>query len=141
MEAKFPTPTGHVYAARLMIKGRPSVLVDFQRSTSVTDEAMSTLAEAFHLLRGAPGVRPWEPDRLYCYAFSAAASEATRDAIRFVLDVYNGRTIETLDDERFAELPSDRDPLGNFRCVEALGRWDAGNREAFLAWVEDPWWP
>lgn len=58
-----------------------------------------------------------------------------RDAALFVLSVWNSTT-----DWR-EWLRRDDEALGGYFDVHrALGVWDPGHREAFLAWARDPWW-
>lgn len=90
------------------------------------------LARAFHVLRDADGLDPWDPERLY--AFATTASETTRDAVRFVLSVWNDECIPYLDGASEVKL-------GAFNVVEAMAQWDHANRTAFVTWAEAPWWP
>jgi hypothetical protein len=82
------------------------------------------LAQAFPTLRNAPGVLPWEPERLDAWASSASTTETARHAARFVL---------TVCDEDGSWL------AGSFNVVSALAAWDAEHRRAFFAWATDPW--
>lgn len=125
---------GFVDDARRALKTRPSMLADGKGSAERGVESMSLLTEAFHVLVGRPGVRPWDVEQLHAYALSGGATESMRHAIRFVLDVWNNQAIDVLDEEADGDL-------GHFRSVEALAGWDAGNRAAFVAWASDPWWP
>jgi hypothetical protein len=86
---------------------------------------MTEIAERFRALRDAPGVRPFDPERLDAWAVGAA-SETSADCARFVLHVWNLN----------AEWS-----CGSFDAVRALGRWDAEHRAAFLAWAADPYFP
>ena len=101
-------------------------------------EAMSTLAEAFHVLDGVPGVRPWDCVRLYDWATtSGAPTGATREAVRCVISIWNTSSLASLDEDN-----DDEDArLGPFDVVTAMARWDAGNQTAFSTWAADPWWP
>jgi hypothetical protein len=87
---------------------------------------MTEIAERFHALRGAPGVRPFDPERLDAWAVTAATSEAMADCARFVLGVWN---------------QSAPWRCGRFDAMRALGRWDAEHRAAFVAWARDPYFP
>jgi len=120
--------------AGLIFRRRPSILKDLDGSQDVTAEAMSTLCEAFHVLEGVEGVRPWDCERLYRQHYEPATSEARRNAIRFVLSVWNKAAIEVMDEDSGSVL-------GPFLSIDALGGWDHGNRAAYATWVSDPWWP
>jgi hypothetical protein len=87
---------------------------------------MTELAERFHVLKGEPGVRPWDAAKLDRWAVSAAPTPATRQAAAFVLHVWNS---------------SNEWKAGPFDAVRALSSWDARNRAAFLSWAAAPWWP
>lgn len=85
-----------------------------------------SLALTFPTLRDAPGVNPWDPDRLAAWAKSAASSGG-RHAAAFVLGIYA------------RALPSALGvPFDFHRAVET---WDAEHLAAFQAWAADPWWP
>lgn len=102
-------------------------MVEVLRSAPLSGpKRMTEIAERFRMLLGAPGVRPFEPERLDAWAAAAGMSEASKDCARFVLHVWNVH----------AEWTS-----GPFDAVRALGRWDAGHRSAFLAWAQDPYFP
>jgi hypothetical protein len=87
---------------------------------------MTEIAERFRALRGVPGVRPFDPERLDAWAAGVARSETSADCARFVLHVWNLN----------AEWK-----CGSFDAVRALARWDAEHRAAFLAWAGDPYFP
>lgn len=120
--------------ARRAFRAQPAGGGGVPESAARVNESMSRLAEAFDVLEGRPGVRPWDIDQLHTHALLDGTSESTRHAIRFVLDVFNSQAIDVLDREADKEL-------GHFRSVEALAGWDAGNRAAFVAWASAPWWP
>lgn len=87
-------------------------------------EAMSLLCEAFHVLKGRPGVRPFEPVKLHGWFKKRAASTHELTAALFVLSVW--------------------DPTGpwpKFKFQESFGGWDRLNRAAFVGWAAEPWWP
>lgn len=88
-------------------------------------ERMSRLGESFHVLVGKPGVRPWSPMALAKSAFlGPALSGPSQLTAVFVLKVWN------------------RDfPCPEFDAIDALSRWDADHRRAFVAWASDPWFP
>lgn len=86
---------------------------------------IARLAGAFPCLLSAPGVEPWNANRLDKWASSAGPSHGEKCAARFVLAVWN---------------PNYAWDSGNFDLMEALRIWDAKNHQAFLAWADDPWW-
>lgn len=87
-------------------------------------ERMSRLAESFPTLKGRPGVRPWHPATLMDQWGEAWASNASRQAMAFVLSVWNGEN-----------------EIGQrFRATWAMGLWDHRHRAAFVAWAQKPWW-
>ena len=89
---------------------------------------MSELAERFHVLRGRPGVRPWDTVALIRSLRRDDWTPASADAACFVLAVWN------------ENLATDK-PALRFDAVRAMARWDAGNRDAFLSWVREPFFP
>lgn len=79
---------------------------------------MSNLALTFPSLQDAPGVVPWELERLDEWASVRPAGDSARYAARFVFAVFDGR--------------------GNWRSgpfdpIRAQGVWDAAHYEAFQA--------
>lgn len=86
-------------------------------------ERMSRLAETFPVLRRLSGVRPWDAATFAAHV-NGPSSPATRDAVRFVLGVWN------------PQQPAAR----GFQALDALGRWDQHQRAAFVAWARSPWW-
>jgi hypothetical protein len=88
-------------------------------------ERMSRLAESFPALRGMPGVRPWDQDRLARNV--PGRSHGEQCAARFVLGVWSG-------DGRYPEVEP-------FDFFEAMCVWDAENRSAVAAWMRAPFWP
>jgi hypothetical protein len=49
-----------------------------------------------------------------------------KHAARFILEVWN---------------PYDEWPCGKFDWMRAIGVWDEGHRKAFIAWLQDPFYP
>ena len=88
---------------------------------SFSDDMMA-LIHSFPCLRSFPG--PW--DALAFQTWGHGKSSGEKHAIRFVLSVWN---------------PTTRWKVGRFDLHEALGTWDSGNRAAFVAWAQKPWWP
>jgi hypothetical protein len=84
-----------------------------------------TLALSFPTLQDAPGVNPWDPNRLAAWAKSSASSGG-RHAAAFVLGVYS-RTLPAA-----LAVP--------FDMHAAMETWDVEHLAAFQAWVADPWW-
>lgn len=99
-------------------------------------ERMSLLAESFHGLRGAPGVRPWDQDKFAHWASSGSPTAASRLAAAFVLSVWNGG--QPKDGGWWSKRPF---RVGRFDPVEAVARWDHLHVEAYLAWCRNPFWP
>lgn len=90
---------------------------------------MSEIAESFPTLRGKPGVRPFDAERLAEQA--PVASSGERHAIRFVLTVFNGAAVRS----------GAYEGLAVFDAEDALSSWDPAHRRAFVAWASAPWWP
>jgi len=91
-------------------------------STATTEvDRIMPLAESFPCLRGAPGVRPWDADKLA--AWVPVASHGERCAALFVLHVWNHIHVW---------------PCGSFDIMEAINIWDEGNLAAFQRWAADP---
>ena len=80
----------------------------------------------FPVLRSAVGVRPWVPEYLDNWASGPGPSEDARHAARFVLWLWN--------DQRQWKS-------GPFDVMAAMQCWEKEDREAFLRWAKDPWWP
>ena len=95
------------------------------------NEAMSRLAEAFHVLDGVPGVRPWDAVQLRGWLEGSNRS-SSRHAALFVLNVWNPNSVDH---------PKDPHPWPPFDVHDAWQCWDNDNRGAFLGWAETPWWP
>lgn len=99
-------------------------------------EAMSMLARSFPSfeatsVEGAAriGIDPWDVDRLAAYAKSGAPGGGATRLCLFLLSVWGGKSDLSI----FG--------LRDFDLQDALQTWDAQHREAFLAWVREPWWP
>lgn len=85
---------------------------------------MLELATSFPTLRGVLG--EWDPERLDQWACGPVPGSGAFHAARFVLSVWNSE----------ADWQS-----GGFDLHRALIAWDRNHREAFISWVEAPWWP
>ena len=84
------------------------------------------LADTFHSLRHVDGIYPWDVSLLATESIHTVSSGA-RQAILFVLSVWNPDTPEHFGQERFD-------------IHHALKVWDPQNHQAFLDWARDPWW-
>ncbi|HKQ71956.1 MAG TPA: hypothetical protein VJT73_21575 [Polyangiaceae bacterium] len=87
---------------------------------------MALLAWSFPTLRDAHGIHGWEPRRFDNWLVSGLPAHAAKCAGRFLLSVWDD------------EFPWQ---AGSFDLREALGCWDKEHRDAFMAWVAQPWWP
>jgi hypothetical protein len=83
------------------------------------------LALSLPALRLAPGVQPWEAQRLDVCTSGPSTSEAALHAAPFVLAVW----------DRPHPWRS-----GRLDAVVALSLWGVPHRGAFLTWVARPWW-
>ena len=70
------------------------------------------------------GMKPWDAKRLES-AFEGS-SHGERCVIQFLLNVWD---------------PGNAWACGKFDAIDAVSVWDDRQREAFLFWVNDPWWP
>jgi hypothetical protein len=102
------------------------------------DVKMRALARSFPSLRSMPDsfFEPWDPEAFA--EFWAAGSGGEKDAALFVLSVWNPST-------NWAEFGLSRgvtrgERMGTFDVHRALGNWDRGHIDAFVAWAKDPWW-
>ncbi len=86
-------------------------------------ERASFLAQAFHVLRDADGVAPFDARKLERWARGPAATNASKQCAAFVLNVYNTRL---------------KWKCGPFNVAYAIAIWDADNRWAFQAWAAQP---
>ena len=89
-------------------------------------ERMAELAESFPTLEGAPGVAPFDAERLDQWADGGGRGSGSQHAVRFILAVWNYRN-----DWK----------VGDFNAVRAMGVWDDSHRDAFRQWCAEPWWP
>jgi hypothetical protein len=91
---------------------------------------MATLAESFPTLKGVKGLVPWDPVLLAEQLGSPARTSASANAILFVLSVWNpgfqGGGVDLV------KTP--------FDLHSAMWAWDDQHRQAFLAWVTNPFW-
>lgn len=88
---------------------------------------LTALALTFPTLRNPDlrGIEPFDAELLVRGLRSPAHTHASRQAVRFLLDVFNIRIA----------------PGGtHFEVVVAMATWDATHQRAFLAWAEAPWW-
>jgi len=93
------------------------------------DPRMTAIARSFPSLRGAPGVDPWDVNRLGEWAAtSPAVTHGSRHAARFVLAAWNEDAPESFG-------------LGPFRMMRAWQTWDDAHRAAALAFLRDPYFP
>lgn len=97
---------------------------------------MTELCESFHVLRGKPGVRPWDQYTFARWASGGEPTTAVSFAAAFVLSVWNGST--PADGGWWNDPPYN---VGRFDIVEAMAYWDHSNKTAFFAWCENPFWP
>lgn len=93
------------------------MMTDAKRLTA--EERATILAESFHVLVGVPGVRPFDSVRLKRWTRTGAATNASREAAKFVLNVYNS-----------ANPPCN--------LAYAIAIWDGDMRAAFQAWAANP---
>jgi len=85
---------------------------------------MTVLAQSFPSLEGAQGVDPWDPIRFEAWATDEETDDNVVWAAGFVLSVWEGE-----DDDFLWDLQ------------RALNDWGHSDREAFIAWCREPWWP
>lgn len=90
---------------------------------------MSSLALSFPALQNAPGASPWDQHKLDSWA-TTAISHGERCTAQFVLSVWGHTTIKNCPWK-----------CGPFDFIEAFSVWDDTHRNAFQAWLRDPWWP
>jgi hypothetical protein len=89
-------------------------------------QRIQELAQQFPLLPKLPGIDPWSPEQLLLQL--DVVCSGTRHAILFLLSVWNPNWHQ--------------DNTGEpFDLHAALKVWDEAHHEAFLSWVEAPWWP
>ena len=97
-----------------------------------TREAMAVLGALFPTLRTAPGLAPWEPERLIRWLNGPAPGSGAKWAGRFLLSVWNSETDWT---ELGLAAP------GRFDLFRAMASWDAQHVAAMTAWIAAPFWP
>jgi hypothetical protein len=89
---------------------------------------MSALAASFPALNrwgNRHGIRPWDPEALAAQVGVMSHGEAC--VARFLLGVWTGT----------GSYPN----VAPFDYFEAMGCWDREQREAFVAWTREPFWP
>jgi hypothetical protein len=123
-------PMGHTPGAVLHVTphNQTAVLDTTERPRTIRSGDMQSLIDAFPCLRR-KGVR-WKTGDMNdgsadFEAQISGMSSGEREAALFVLQVWNPYT------KRHASR--------RFNVVEALNRWDEGNRAAFIAYCSDPW--
>jgi hypothetical protein len=90
-------------------------------------DKMSALARSFPTLEEAEGLEPFDAIRFDRWISSAACQgSGALAAGRFILNLYNGHAPWM---------------CGKFDFFDAIARWDAQHRSAFLQWALAPWWP
>jgi hypothetical protein len=97
-----------------------------QNEPGSIDERMTALALTFHTLHEAAGILPWNPEKLEKWACGPAPGSGAGNAARFILSLWNENT-----DWK----------CGRFDFFRAFRSWDAKQKQAFLDWAQDPWWP
>jgi len=102
-------------------------------------DAMASLCALFPALRKAPGAAPWDATAMLRHA-CGAISHGEQLAARFVLSVWNCKADWNEEAHKKGFLRAD-DRLRRFDVFEALAVWDFANREAFLTWARDPFFP
>ena len=95
-------------------------------------ERMTRLCESFPVLRDAAGVHPWNPE-VFARG-TKGRSNAEKQAAAFVLGVWAGTTREPY----WLKGPF---KVVEFDAVYAFQIWDDQQREAFLSWCRDPFFP
>lgn len=104
---------------------------------------MMALAKSFPVLRHKmmeQGDEFTSETALWLWAASAPWSHGERCCAAFILSVWNPTgewTLPTGHEDRAEGSPA---PC-QFDLHDAYGVWDLENRQAFLGWAEDPWWP
>lgn len=110
----------------------PASLHPAARPDLTRDERIAALALTFPVLNRAEcrGLDPWDSERFASnLAQGWVGGTATRQAVLFVLSVWTG--------------PRNGDVWGygcTFDAHQALQTWDSGQRGAFVAWAQRPWW-
>lgn len=99
-------------------------------------QRMTALCQSFPILRNADGVQPWDQERFARWA-GGPGSTATRQAAAFVLSVWNG-SCEPKEGGWWNKKPF---RVGRFDLVVAWQVWDCHQKDAFLQWCENPFYP
>ncbi len=102
-------------------------------------ESMTRLARRFPSLERAPGVDPWDADVFLKWLCSTGLSHGELVAARFVLGVWNSSAnwVELAREDGYP-YP---EHATRFDFFEAMGVWDPEHVEAFVSWVDAPFWP
>lgn len=102
-------------------------------------EKMAALAMSFPSGEVIQGAAPWDQLKVLRWLCEFGGSHGERCAAQFLLSVWNPST-DWVDmaREHGYENP---EGAGRFDMQEALGVWDRHHRAAFVAWVQEPWWP
>ena len=87
---------------------------------------MAAFATTFPSMTKASGVKPWDANVLDRWAAETAISSGELATARFLLAVWD---------------PGHSWRCGRFDLMEALRLWNSPDRNAFLSWALDPWWP
>ncbi len=88
------------------------------------DDRMLALVNSFPTLRGK--FSHWDALVFHDWACGPEPSSGMKHAARFILEVWN---------------PYDEWKCGRFDWQRAIGIWDEGHRKAFIAWLQDPFFP
>ncbi len=102
-------------------------------------EGMTRLIRRFPTLRAAEGVEPWDVDRFLAWARRGEAGAGASCAARFVLSLWNAHTDWRATADNLGLRGGD--PLEPFAVFEAVAVWDVEHVQAFISWVELPFWP
>ena len=91
-------------------------------------ERLSQLAETFPSLRGAPGVRPFDPGTLADWEAPTSGADVAADFVLWLCPT------DYFDDE---------ETRNDLRCFDILDAavMSAPDRAALAAWIVAPWWP
>ena len=104
-------------------------------------EAMTALCQRFPTLRDADGVDPWDPLTLLRWlCTSPAVTGGGEVAARFVLSIWSEDDWHAVALEHGFVKPDSTYPRP-FNVREAFGRWDNAHVQAFLSWINDPFFP
>ncbi len=87
-------------------------------------DRMLSLVNSFPTLRGK--FSRWDALAFSDWSMSGEPSSGMKHAARFILEVWN---------------PYDEWPCGRFDWMRAIGVWDDGHRQAFIAYLQDPFYP